>query len=569
MPATLSILVLYTVHLRVTALARSSVVASILPTIVLVIVLTSSCSHSASGSTYRRVLSPPKSLWPAACQLLLCVVPHGQWALLDDFRFALIDRSTRTRGAFASFWLLLRLRQHSSWRVHHLREDVDVPRRPRQPCHGPFEHRPCFEQQFATVFHLQLPRELLSTVFLGSQLPHELLSAPPWPGLPRESQLEFGLKRLQPEMRLLLVTRCLNWHGTSHTRCCTSHWHVGSSTFALCVVIVTISPASWASFRVLHFGTITTARHNSTVTPRCLVHRNVLCCLCGRCPDGVGCLVWGTASSTLVSGLASTLPTFRKRSLTCCLNCTCTSHVRCTGCSVGSSTFAITSTMKCNGCSVGSSTFALCVVIGSISPASWASFVYSAAHRALAKRVWLDVLLVLCGDRTWSDSREGPHQSKFNYGQRFLWLWRIGFDDGGRIDDRHPHFLKRIRVEEQRAQRDNWIPRGSQIAYFTHATTERGAVEKGKGQNSYSERKTGECLQRKTIRYCSRRDTCSFPRETVRQRGKKWRTQEDLAQSKHPLQYRKWRNRRTWKAHTVLRPVLRVKLNNLVYEGKM
>ena len=28
---------------------------------------------------------------------------------------------------------------------------------------------------------------------------------------------------------------------------------------------------------------------------------------------------------------------------------------------------------------------------------------------------------------------EGLHQSKINYGKRFFWLWRIGFDDGARI----------------------------------------------------------------------------------------------------------------------------------------
>ena len=50
------------------------------------------------------------------------------------------------------------------------------------------------------------------------------------------------------------------------------------------------------------------------------------------------------------------------------------SHVRCTGCTVFSSTFVFTSSVRCNCCSIGSSTFALCVVIVTISPASTASF---------------------------------------------------------------------------------------------------------------------------------------------------------------------------------------------------
>ena len=35
-------------------------------------------------------------------------------------------------------------------------------------------------------------------------------------------------------------------------------------------------------------------------------------------------------------------------------------------------------------------------------------------------------------------------------------------------------------------------------------------VTKGKGLNSYTERKTGKCFQRKTIESCSKRDNCSF-----------------------------------------------------------
>ena len=90
--------------------------------------LISSCSRSASGSTSRRVLilsktllfscssSAASALGPAACQLLLGVAPHGQWARLGEFRSALIDWSARTRGAISlCLDFSFRLRQHPSW----------------------------------------------------------------------------------------------------------------------------------------------------------------------------------------------------------------------------------------------------------------------------------------------------------------------------------------------------------------------------------------------------------------------------------------------------------------------
>ena len=79
-----------------------------------------------------------------------------------------------------------------------------------------------------------------------------------------------------------------------------------------------------------------------------------------------------------------------------------------------------------------------------------------------------------------------------------------------RCYDKYPHLQKRIRVEEQRVERDNRFRRGIQIAYLIYEITEHGAVTKGKVQFFDTERKTGECFQRKTLGSCSRRDTCSF-----------------------------------------------------------
>ena len=85
-----------------------------------------------------------------------------------------------------------------------------------------------------------------------------------------------------------------------------------------------------------------------------------------------------------------------------------------------------------------------------------------------------------------------------------------------------------------------------------------------KGENFYTERKTEECFQRKTIGFCSRRDACSFPHthatgDCEDNVGWSGGMPEIFNLSKHTLQYRKWRNRMTRKAWTVWRPVLRLK----------
>ena len=89
------------------------------------------------------------------------------------------------------------------------------------------------------------------------------------------------------------------------------------------------------------------------------------------------------------------------------------------------------------------------------------------------------------GNRS-SQLAEGLHQSEIKYEKRFLWVWRIGFDDGDRIEMvlRYCLFdLQHYRV---------W------------------SRDKQKGENSYTERKTKECFQRDLHLGCSRRDVCSF-----------------------------------------------------------
>ena len=105
--------------------------------------------------------------------------------------------------------------------------------------------------------------------------------------------------------------------------------------------------------------------------------------------------------------------------------------------------------------------------------------------------------------------------------------------------------------------------------------TERVAVTKGKGQNSSTKRKTGECFQWKANGSCSKGDSCSFlhshasgNRETSAKEVKKeeypasnqpWITSEGgKVNSKHPLLYRREKDRLTTNARQVSRPDLRL-----------
>ena len=102
------------------------------------------------------------------------------------------------------------------------------------------------------------------------------------------------------------------------------------------------------------------------------------------------------------------------------------------------------------------------------------------------------------------------------------------------------------------------------IAYLIYEITERRAVTSSRAKNSYTERKTEECFQRKTIGLVQE-DACGFAHTHVAgdlEDNVEWsgETQEILTQSKHTPQYRKWRNRLTEKNWTVWRPVLRLKL---------
>ena len=96
-----------------------------------------------------------------------------------------------------------------------------------------------------------------------------------------------------------------------------------------------------------------------------------------------------------------------------------------------------------------------------------------------------------------------------------------------------------------------------------------------RAKHSYTSGRLKNVFSGRQIGSSSRRDTCSFlhshaagDRETTWEEN--GRRKKNLALSKHPLQYRKWRNRLTWKACTVLKASPATKAeNSLSVAGKM
>ena len=105
----------------------------------------------------------------------------------------------------------------------------------------------------------------------------------------------------------------------------------------------------------------------------------------------------------------------------------------------------------------------------------------------------------------------------------------------------------------------------SRIVNFRPEVCAKARNKRKRANISHTERKTEEWKQRKTIGSCSRRDACSFLLMHVTGDGEdnvEWSgdTQENVTQSKHSLQYRKWKIQTDEEAWTVWRPVLRLKL---------
>ena len=113
--------------------------------------------------------------------------------------------------------------------------------------------------------------------------------------------------------------------------------------------------------------------------------------------------------------------------------------------------------------------------------------------------------------------------------------------------------------------RQNWNGATTLFIWSTKLPSREPWQDK-RAKNSYTQRKTDECFQRKTIGPCSIRDACSFLHTHAtedREDNVGWSgdTQEILIWSKHTLQYRKWRNKLAWKALNSLKasPVTKVK----------
>ena len=92
--------------------------------------------------------------------------------------------------------------------------------------------------------------------------------------------------------------------------------------------------------------------------------------------------------------------------------------------------------------------------------------------------------------------------------------------------------------------------------YSIYEITERRAVTRQKGEKLLHRAEDWRMFSAEDNWSCSKRDACSFLHAHAtgdREDNVGWSgdTQEILTWSKYTLQYRKWRNRQTWKAWTV------------------
>ena len=132
------------------------------------------------------------------------------------------------------------------------------------------------------------------------------------------------------------------------------------------------------------------------------------------------------------------------------------------------------------------------------------------------------------GNRS-SQLAEGHLQHKINYAQRFLWLWRIGFDDGGRIETISIRTAKRGSASKSRElKRTTDFSEGVRLRIWS---TKLQSVEPGKIlapsgrlENVFSGRQLSLGQEETLVVFYTR-----MPRETVRQRGTKW---EDARRSR-------------------------------------
>ena len=100
---------------------------------------------------------------------------------------------------------------------------------------------------------------------------------------------------------------------------------------------------------------------------------------------------------------------------------------------------------------------------------------------------------------------EGLYVSKLqdsSQGQTIMALYNQEFLQGGGKQDYH-RLRMCVKLKNGQAQR-------SKIFRIQSEITERMAVITGKGQNSFTKRKTGECFRWKANGSCSKRESCSF-----------------------------------------------------------
>ena len=111
---------------------------------------------------------------------------------------------------------------------------------------------------------------------------------------------------------------------------------------------------------------------------------------------------------------------------------------------------------------------------------------------------------------------------------------------------------------------------------FPSRSLRKSSKKKERAKHSYTERKTEECVQRKTIGLCSRRDACSLLHtratgDTVRRTWNEVEIRKKFSsRSKHPLRYRKWKTQTDGKSLNSVKanPTTKAE-NSLSTVGKM
>ena len=149
-----------------------------------------------------------------------------------------------------------------------------------------------------------------------------------------------------------------------------------------------------------------------------------------------------------------------------------------------------------------------------------------------------------------TSSLKDPHQSKIDYGKRFLWLWRIGFDDGGGIGMMLRYCLFDLRITVHRD-----VAKGR-----------KNLTPSGRLKNVFSRRQLGLVQEETLVVFYTR-----MPQETVRTTWNEVEIRKNShLQASILFQYRKWKTQTDGKSlNSLMASTVTKAENSLSMVGKM